>query len=222
MPVYGATPAEVPAARMALPVTPLALNQGPGTVEVSVEDAPAFAGFEITLTYDPAVVALAGVAPGALLTSSGGKILPQGISAASPGTVRYALMLDDLEVWPSGTGPIARFAFSPLAQAEGSPLTLAEAMLIDQTGQRISAATRNGSLTVGEAPAAAAVAAAATEAATLALATPAADGSLGRVTAPSLDLAALLSGGGAAVVWLATLVAGLTIAVAGWALGRRG
>jgi hypothetical protein len=206
---------------VSLPVTPLRLSDGPGTVDVQVTGAPAFRGFELVVTFDPTLVALTGVSPGDMLTAAGGTLQPLGPILDTPGTVRYGVTLADTTAWPQGAGVLMRLTFAPLAQGPPAPLRIAEAALVDTTSQRLNATTRDGAIMVVGAPPPAAQTQAVASATALALATPAAGGSAGGLGAGLGGVGAQLGSHAPLLGWLAALGLGLAVAIAGWALGRR-
>jgi hypothetical protein len=217
---YGSNPT-MGGPQVALPVTPLRLSDGPGTVDVQVTGAPPFRGFELLVTYDPTVVALTAVSAGDLVTGAGGTLQPLGPILDTPGSVRYGVTLADTAAWPQGDGVLMRLTFAPLAQGALSPVRLAEAALVDPTGQRLNATTRDGAITVMAAPPAAAQTEAVASATALALATPAPAGAAGGAGTGLAAARARLGDAGAVLGWLAALALGLAVALVGWALGRR-
>ncbi len=205
---------------VALPATPLRLTDGPGTLDITVDGAPPFRSFELTLEYDPTAMVVTNVSPGAMMAAAGGTLQPLGPDLSTPGSLRYGVSLADATAWPEGSGGLARVTLAPLVQSGAVSVRLTSATLVDQTGQRIDAATRDGIVEIPVSPPPAAQTEAVASATALAQATPAAG-----PAAPPLDLGTItdrLTTGSGLLLWLAVLGLGLLLALTGWALGKRG
>jgi hypothetical protein len=221
-PIVTGALAPTPAQPQGVLPTSVSLGGTATSIDVGVTGAPAFRGFELTLSYDPSIVVATGASPGPMFTRAGGAIQPQLVDLNTPGVVRYNLSLADTENWPQGEGVLARVTLTPLAMTENSQLQLTELVLIDETGQRQYATPANATLIVTADPPAPAKTQAAESVAVLALATPGPNGAIGEASAGGLpELLAGLPGGGAVLAWLGALMIGLAVAALGWMMGRR-
>jgi len=203
---------------VSLPVIPLRLSNGPGTVDILVEAAPPFRGFQFVLTYDPAAVVVTAVTPGSLITGVGGTLQVSGPDLDRPGQLRYGAAVADTTTWPQGSGTLAQVTFAPIGQSDFVTLSFVEATLVDANGQTINAVTRDGSLAVPVAPAPAVQTQSVAAATAMTPATPAPGSGGSDLTA---DVKGFIAAFGPTAVWLVAIVVGLAIAAVGWSLGRR-
>jgi hypothetical protein len=212
----GAAPAAAPV--MALPVAPLRLSDGPGTVDVSVANAPPFRSVHFSLTYDPQSVVVTGVVPGALITGTGGQVQILGLNLSIPGQITYGIALNTATVWPQGNGSIAQVTFAPIAQNPSSPLTLSDAGLVSPDNTPIAVTTRAGFIGIPAVPPPAVQTQSVASATAFAATTP----STGSGTGPALSAVTGAVGAHAPILgWLMALAIGMAVALVGWALGRR-
>jgi len=117
-------------------------------LQVYAEDLSNLGGFQFTLSVDPAILRIDGMALGSFLTGSGRAFTPVGplIDNAS-GTVTFGAYSIGATPVLSGSGPLASINLHALA-AGSSSLTFSGAQCTDPQGRPLSVATADGSVTV--------------------------------------------------------------------------
>ncbi len=131
-------------------IEPQSAVVGRGTtfdVGVAARQMTGLAGFQFTLTYDPAVVTAVGASPGTFLASTGRTVQCLG-PVLAPGSAQFTcITLADVPAPPNGSGILAFVNFT--ADLEGvTAMGLSAVTLSGLTGNVIAGTTAGGTRTV--------------------------------------------------------------------------
>jgi hypothetical protein len=192
----------------------LDLSSGAAAVELWVDGAPDVVGFQLELSFDPALALVTAVEAGAFLSSTGGTvILTPGF--ADDGTLVMAGMATLAEGMPapSGSGVLGTVTFAPITSGGPVPLALGAASLVGVGGEEVPVArTVGGEVVVSVPPSEAMQTEAVAQATALAEAMPGGG--------PDLALPDL-SEHASELIWLGLLLMACAVVAVGWLIGRR-
>ncbi len=124
-----------------------ALNN-PLTIELDVANVADMGGFQLVITFDPAIVQVQNVTLGNFLSSTGRSVSPLGPTVDNTiGRISLGAFSFGSQAGPTGEGTLARITLMPQAQGS-SALALSNLSVTDSAGNAIAASTQDGQVTV--------------------------------------------------------------------------
>jgi len=115
------------------------------TVQVMIEDVSNLYGAEVHLSFDPTLLNVSSITPGAFPDPASGSVVSDYDNAA--GTVYYAITLLAPAPAVDGSGVLCDVTFNALTEGI-SPVTITDAILADVQGAEIPVTTSNGEVVI--------------------------------------------------------------------------